>query len=215
MTPLCKFFADDFTVTKAPYGQALVKGLLFAILLIFAFEISNYTPQHAIWALISFILICTILFIMQRFGIKLLSFQVLKSGDWLLIIMSLLLMLGLDSLFDHFIDANNKNDASIDADFKDVSTWAAISSLAIIPAISEEIVMRGIMMRVFFRNHLFIGMIVSSLIFAWLHEADSLIGYLPYFYAGIIFALVYLKTKRIEAAILVHFFNNLLSTLFI
>lgn len=215
MTPLCKFFADDFTVTKAPYGQALVKGLLFAILLIIAFEISNYTPQHAIWALISFILICTILFIMQRFGIKLLSFQVLKSGDWLLIIMSLLLMLGLDSLFDHFIDANNKNDASIDADFKDVSTWAAISSLAIIPAISEEIVMRGIMMRVFFRNHLFIGMIVSSLIFAWLHEADSLIGYLPYFYAGIIFALVYLKTKRIEAAILVHFFNNLLSTLFI
>lgn len=215
MTPLCKFFADDFTVTKAPYGQALVKGLLFAILLIFAFEISNYTPQHAIWALISFILICTILFIMQCFGIKLLSFQVLKSGDWLLVIMSLLLMLGLDSLFDHFIDANNKNDASIDADFKDVPTWAAIFSLAIIPAISEEIVMRGIMMRVFFRNHLFIGMIVSSLIFAWLHEADSLIGYLPYFYAGIIFALVYLKTKRIEAAILVHFFNNLLSTLFI
>ncbi|AJC96786.1 CPBP family intramembrane metalloprotease [Staphylococcus hyicus] len=215
MTPLCKFFADDFTVTKAPYGQALVKGLLFAILLIFGFEISNYTPQHAIWALISFILICTILFIMQRFGIKLLSFQVLKSGDWLLVIMSLLFMLGLDSLFDHFIDANNKNDASIDADFKDVPTWAAIFSLAIIPAVTEEIVMRGIMMRVFFRNHLFIGMIVSSLIFAWLHEADSLIGYLPYFYAGIIFALVYLKTKRIEAAILVHFFNNLLSTLFI
>ncbi|MCO4328597.1 CPBP family intramembrane metalloprotease [Staphylococcus hyicus] len=215
MTPLCKYFADDFTVTKAPYGQALVKGLLFAILLIFAFEISNYTPQHAIWALISFILICTILFIMQRFGIKILSFQVLKSGDWLLVIMSLLLMLGLDSLFDHFIDANNKNDASIDADFKDVPTWAAIFSLAIIPAVTEEIVMRGIMMRVFFRNHLFIGMIVSSLIFAWLHEADSLIGYLPYFYAGIIFALVYLKTKRIEAAILVHFFNNLLSTLFI
>lgn len=215
MTPLCKFFADDFTVTKAPYGQALVKGLLFAILLIFGFEISNYTPQHAIWALISFILICTILFIMQRFGIKLLSFQVLKSGDWLLVIMSLLFMLGLDSLFDHFIDANNKNDASIDADFKDVPTWAAFFSLAIIPAVTEEIVMRGIMMRVFFRNHLFIGMIVSSLIFAWLHEADSLIGYLPYFYAGIIFALVYLKTKRIEAAILVHFFNNLLSTLFI
>lgn len=215
MTPLCKFFADDFTVTKAPYGQALVKGLLFAILLIFGFEISNYAPQHAIWALISFILICTILFIMQRFGIKLLSFQVLKSGDWLLVIMSLLFMLGLDSLFDHFIDANNKNDASIGADFKDVPTWAAIFSLAIIPAVTEEIVMRGIMMRVFFRNHLFIGMIVSSLIFAWLHEADSLIGYLPYFYAGIIFALVYLKTKRIEAAILVHFFNNLLSTLFI
>ncbi|MDP4467625.1 CPBP family intramembrane glutamic endopeptidase [Staphylococcus hyicus] len=215
MTPLCKFFADDFTVTKAPYGQALVKGLLFAILLIFGFEISNYTPQHAIWALISFILICIILFIMQRFGIKLLSFQVLKSGDWLLVIMSLLFMLGLDSLFDHFIDANNKNDASIDADFKDVPTWSAIFSLAIIPAVTEEIVMRGIMMRVFFRNHLFIGMIVSSLIFAWLHEADSLIGYLPYFYAGIIFALVYLKTKRIEAAILVHFFNNLLSTLFI
>ncbi|WP_341774985.1 type II CAAX endopeptidase family protein [Staphylococcus hyicus] len=215
MTPLCKFFADDFTVTKAPYGQALVKGLLFAILLIFGFEISNYTPQHAIWALISFILICIILFIMQRFGIKLLSFQVLKSGDWLLVIMSLLFMLGLDSLFDHFIDANNKNDASIDADFKDVPTWSAIFSLAIIPAVTEEIVMRGIMMRVFFRNHLFIGMIVSSLIFAWLHEADSLIGNLPYFYAGIIFALVYLKTKRIEAAILVHFFNNLLSTLFI
>ncbi|KFE41737.1 CPBP family intramembrane glutamic endopeptidase [Staphylococcus agnetis] len=215
MTPLRKQFDDDMAVTKAPYMHAFSKGLLFAILLSIAFEISNETPTHAIWAVISFLLICIILLIMQRCGISFLSFRALSLSDWLLVIAGLLLMIGLDNLFAYFIDANNVNDDNIFNDFKDVPTWAAILSIAVIPAISEEIVMRGIVMRVFFRNHLFIGMIVSSIIFAWLHEADSLIGYLPYFYSGIIFALVYLKTKRIEAAILVHFFNNLLSTLFI
>ncbi|SUK17033.1 CAAX amino terminal protease family protein [Staphylococcus agnetis] len=164
MTPLSKRFDDDLTVTKAPYLHAFAKGLLFAILLSIAFEISNYTPNHAIWAVVSFFVICIILLLMQRFGITLLSFRALKLSDWLLVIASLLLMIGLDNLFAYFVDVNNVNDENINNDFKDVPTWASILSIAIIPALSEEIVMRGIVMRVFFRNHLFIGMIVSSII---------------------------------------------------
>ena len=42
--------------------------------------------------------------------------------------------------------------------------------------------------RVVFRKHLFIGLVVSSLVFASLHESDTWIGYLPYLYSGVILA---------------------------
>ncbi|WP_214418221.1 CPBP family glutamic-type intramembrane protease, partial [Staphylococcus aureus] len=37
--------------------------------------------------------------------------------------------------------------------------------------IVEEIVFRGMIIRVVFRKHLFIGLVVSSLVFASLHES--------------------------------------------
>ncbi|HDP4600441.1 TPA: CPBP family intramembrane metalloprotease SdpA, partial [Staphylococcus aureus] len=55
----------------------------------------------------------------------------------------------------------------------------------------------------------------SSLVFASLHESDTWIGYLPYLYSGLIFGLIYIKTKRLEVVIFMHFLNNLLALLFI
>ncbi|MBH4726473.1 CPBP family intramembrane metalloprotease SdpA, partial [Staphylococcus aureus] len=54
-----------------------------------------------------------------------------------------------------------------------------------------------------------------SLVFASLHESDTWIGYLPYLYSGLIFGLIYIKTKRLEVVIFMHFLNNLLALLFI
>uniref|UniRef100_UPI00210A17A2 CPBP family intramembrane glutamic endopeptidase n=1 Tax=Staphylococcus aureus TaxID=1280 RepID=UPI00210A17A2 len=90
-----------------------------------------------------------------------------------------------------------------------------IFTVTIIPAIVEEIVFRGMIIRVIFRKHLFLELLVSSLVFASLHESDTWIGYLPYLYTGLIFGLIYIKTKRLEMVIFLHFLNNLLALLFI
>lgn len=215
MNYISNFFKDDLTVTKDSTVLSFVKGILFSVLLVFAFEISNFTPLHAKWSVTSLVLVIVFLIGMHLLGIRLISFKPLKRSELLLILAVLLLNFGLDGLFDYFVDSNNVNDSSIADDFKNVPLWASIISLAVIPALAEEVLIRGIVLRVFFRNHLFLGMIISSLIFASLHSADSLIGYLPYFYSGILFSLIYLKTKRLETAILVHFLNNFISTLFI
>ncbi|MDT0679211.1 CPBP family intramembrane glutamic endopeptidase [Staphylococcus chromogenes] len=207
------FFKDDLSVSKESTGRVFLKGILFAFLLIIAFDISNYTPDHPLWSVVSVICLVVIIAIMPYFGIHFISLKALKVSDLFIVIAALLFMFGLDNAFTYFIDDNNVNDTGIDHDFQGVPLWASIISIAIVPAIAEELVTRGIILRLFFRHHLFIGMIVSSAIFAYLHESDSLIGYLPYFYAGLIFSLVYLKTKRIEAAMLVHFLNNFLGTI--
>ncbi|MCO4360838.1 hypothetical protein MTR04_10970, partial [Staphylococcus agnetis] len=50
----------------------------------------------------------------------------------------------------------------------------------------EEIISRVFNLRVIFRNHLFISMIVSTLVFVVLHDGQNFVGFLPYIYSGFI-----------------------------
>ena len=98
-----------------------------------------------------------------------------------------LLIYGLDHLYLHFHDVPT-NEQELDRELQHTPLYMSIVTIAIIPAIVEEIVFRGMIIRVVFRKHLFIGLVVSSLVFASLHESDTWIGYLPYLYSGVIFA---------------------------
>ncbi|NKO10246.1 CPBP family intramembrane metalloprotease [Staphylococcus aureus] len=156
-----------------------------------------------------FIILLGVVFL-KVLNINLLSFKKLKFTHMLYIIFGFLLMYGLDNLYDMFAPPT-LNETLIDEEFEDVPYHLALISIAIIPPITEEIICRGLIIRVLFRNHLFLGLIVSSIFFALIHESDTLIGYLPYFYSGLIFGYTYLKTKRLEVPILIHFINNLLA----
>ncbi|WP_258026808.1 CPBP family intramembrane glutamic endopeptidase, partial [Staphylococcus aureus] len=141
-----------------------------------------------------------------------LSFKKLTMSQVIYIIGGALLIYGLDHLYLHFHDVPT-NEQELDRELQHMPLYMSIVTIAIIPAIVEEIVFRGMIIRVVFRKHLFIGLVVSSLVFASLHESDTWIGYLPYLYSGVIFGLIYLKTKRLEVVILIHFINNLSSLL--
>ncbi|HDJ7734200.1 TPA: CPBP family intramembrane metalloprotease SdpA, partial [Staphylococcus aureus] len=107
------------------------------------------------------------------------------------------------------------NEQQLEQEIRNTPFYISIFTVTIIPAIVEEIVFRGMIIRVIFRKHLFLGLLVSSLVFASLHESETWIGYLPYLYSGLIFGLIYIKTKRLEVVIFMHFLNNLLALLFI
>lgn len=72
----------------------------------------------------------------------------------LYIIFGFLLMYGLDNLYDMFAPPT-LNETLIDEEFEDVPYHLALISIAIIPPITEEIICRGLIIRVLFRNHLF------------------------------------------------------------
>ena len=99
-------------------------------------------------------------------------------------------MYGLDYLYDMFAPPT-LNEILLDEESEDAPYHIALLSTAIIPPITEEIICRGLIIRILFRNHLFLGFIVSTVFFTLIHESDTLIGYLPYFYSGLIFGYTY------------------------
>ena len=199
-------FYDDLSVARGNYFLTLLSAFFITIILLIGFVVSD---THILYGV--FIVLIGIV-LLRLFKINLLSFKKLTMSQVIYIIGGALLIYGLDHLYLHFHDVPT-NEQELDRELQHTPLYMSIVTIAIIPAIVEEIVFRGMIIRVVFRKHLFIGLVVSSLVFASLHESDTWIGYLPYLYSGVIFGLIYLKTKRLEVVILIHFINNLSSLL--
>ncbi len=84
----------------------------------------------------------------------------------------------------------------------------ALIVIAVIPAIAEEWVFRGIIQNLFIEwtKNNWIGLLIASLIFSAIHFQFQ--GFLPRFLLGFILGLIYLKTGNLWYSILLHFFNN-------
>ena len=80
--------------------------------------------------------------------------------------------------------------------------------IAVIPAIGEEFIFRGIIQKQFgkiFKNH-HIAILVAAFIFSAIHL--QFFGFLPRFILGIILGYLYVWSKSLWLPILFHFFNN-------
>ncbi|CDR21241.1 CPBP family intramembrane metalloprotease SdpA [Staphylococcus argenteus] len=202
-----QFFYDDLSVTQGNYFFTLLKGIFIAIYFLIAIVICEL---HLLYGLLT---IMVGIFLLKILKINLFSLKKITLPQIALIIGGTLLLFGLDNIYLYFHETP-KNQQTLENEIKNMPLYFSILTVAVIPALLEEIIFRGILIRVIFRNHLLLGLVVSSLAFASLHESDTWIGYLPYLYSGVIFGLAYLKTRRLEVAILMHFLNNL-SSLFI
>ncbi|PNZ72245.1 CPBP family intramembrane metalloprotease [Mammaliicoccus stepanovicii] len=201
-----EIFKDDLSVSRENYFMALVKACIISLIL---FYLLDQGEDHPILCLI---LVSSIVLLIKYIGLNFIEFKKLTVTHLLIILFGYLLTYGFDTIY-LFFNPLPTNQAFFDDSTQRLPLWASIISLAILPAIIEEFIFRGFMLSVIFRKHLFIGLIVSSVVFAVAHDSDTLIGYLPYFVKGLIFGLAYLKTRRIEVAILTHFLNNFMVTI--
>ncbi|NGL79644.1 CPBP family intramembrane metalloprotease, partial [Staphylococcus aureus] len=96
--------------------------------------------------------------LLRLFKINLLSFKKLTMSQVIYIIGGALLIYGLDHLYLHFHDVPT-NEQELDRELQHMPLYMSIVTIAIIPAIVEEIVFRGMIIRVVFRKHLFIGLV--------------------------------------------------------
>lgn len=85
----------------------------------------------------------------------------------------------------------------------------SLISLAIIPAICEELIFRGVILNSLRHKGPNFAIALSSIIFAMFHFSASQLIYPICF--GIILAIVYLRTNNILFPIILHFINNALS----
>lgn len=109
------------------------------------------------------------------------------------------------SLYENYVPAESSGISEI---------LYVLIALAILPAITEEFVFRGIVMQEYRTAGCSksTALIISSLLFAMIHFN---IAQLPvYFFGGLVFGCVMMVTDSLVAAVIVHFLNNAFSLFF-
>lgn len=88
-----------------------------------------------------------------------------------------------------------------------------VTFLLIVAPIVEEVVMRGLIMSGLFQLESLWGLGLSTLIFALIHVPTDMGSWVIYGGMGLVLALVYRISRRLELAIALHLLNNLVATL--
>jgi uncharacterized protein len=111
---------------------------------------------------------------------------------------------GLSFIFPNYVE-NQINDQSFTTVVGCVSYQ--VGALFFAP-LMEELIYRGIVLQKFaLKKDIFQGLIISAIAFTLMHFRFDVI---PLFITGIIYALLYLKTKQLAMPILCHFLYNLI-----
>jgi membrane protease YdiL (CAAX protease family) len=93
--------------------------------------------------------------------------------------------------------------------FDSGNIWISVFTVAVIPAIFEELFFRGAVLSSLSTEKTFLAILVSSLYFAFVH--GSIYYFLSNFFAGAVFSLMIYLTGSIFASVTAHFLNNILS----
>ncbi|HFR3702469.1 TPA: lysostaphin resistance A-like protein [Streptococcus suis] len=91
---------------------------------------------------------------------------------------------------------------------ENIPFWLAFVRVACQAAITEEIIVRGYLFKKLFEKHKILGIVVSGLIFAFLHGPTDLGSWIIYASPGFLLAYLYYKTDYLIYPIVVHFINN-------
>ncbi len=95
------------------------------------------------------------------------------------------------------------------ADLMDQPYWYLIITVAILPAIFEELVLRGVIMDAYRGQKLYTVIIMNGLLFGLFHMNMNQFVYT--FFIGTVLSLSVYYTNSIYAGMIIHFVNNFLS----
>lgn len=134
------------------------------------------------------------------------SLPIIISGSLLLILVSSVIKFGIFH-FAYDYSAYSLYGSSISIDTGSVfSAVLMIFSLAVFPAITEEFVFRGIMMREYRMLGSLFPMVISSLLFAFIHF--DLLQFPIYFVLGFILSWMVFLTRSVISAVIAHIVYN-------
>ena len=125
-------------------------------------------------------------------------------------IASLFLLSGILNYFQLLLDKLGATSSSLSYEINSPAKYIiSLISLAVIPAVCEELIFRGVLVNALKSKGNIFAIIFSSLMFALFHFSLSQLIYPICF--GLILSIVYLRTRNIFFPILLHFINNALS----
>ncbi len=119
---------------------------------------------------------------------------------------SALISMGMYALFPESFSAGSTSAADFARNEGLFDGLYLVMTFAILPAVTEELLFRGIVMTSYEGMGVGTAVIVSSLAFAMSHF--SFVRFPVYFFAGLVLAGVLYATRSLPAAILIHSLNN-------
>lgn len=214
-------------MTKETRGLALIAGIYFLLFVIPHFIHFSYGNQslRMIIPLLAYIFLAL-------FGLYVLRYRLKENLSWikqhklkslgitLLVFLAMTLFTIAGSFLAQFdysffnIDQSNlTNDTNIGSAMNLFPVPLLILVLGVLGPFVEEIIYRYILLN-FFKKYCSVGVAIflSSLCFAMIHvnhfTANELLGVLPHFMSGIVFAYTYYKTDNLLFSSAVHISNN-------
>lgn len=117
----------------------------------------------------------------------------------------------LSGIENWMLEKEKTADSLIDTLINSVSIWGMILNLitiAIVPAIAEELIFRGVLQKIFGRlfKSVHIGIWFTAIVFSAVHL--QFLGFLPRLILGLAFGYLYLWSGTLWLPIIAHFINN-------
>lgn len=145
-----------------------------------------------------------------------------RKGLGMEVLMAFVLMFGMCALFMplaesfadnceyiRYVGLGQSPDLQVDPE---ASAWALplLFLLPVLPAIFEELLFRGIILRGFLQFGKVPAVVISALMFAFAHGSYQ--QFIYQFLAGLVFGFLYVETKNIFVGMSAHFANNFFSS---
>ncbi len=198
-----------------PLTVSAVIVIALRVLSLFSFKYSQL-----IYSAVSIILLLGGSFILKIFAekktrlIRFFKLRFAKQKDLPIIFwMTLTLISGsfmLNILSLNFFNAIGINvDGNMLAAYDTENMWMSLLTIAVLPAIFEEIFFRGATMSVLSKEKTASAIFISAALFALVHGSLYLI--FSSFFAGIVFGITVYLTDSIYTSIMTHFLNNIMA----
>ncbi|MTD37553.1 CPBP family intramembrane metalloprotease [Erwinia sp. CPCC 100877] len=175
---------------------------LLSVIILILFIIGN------IWLL---------LFLGKKLGFVDLNFHFFSMKNVLIIIggafLARIIAVGGTLLLNNQGTESTANDAAIQMIFTGENPLLIFLLVGISAPIMEEIVFRGGIINLWLKKVPIVGVAVSAIVFGLVHGPTNLISFLIYGLTGLILALAYYMTERLEVSIAIHFLNNFIPAL--
>ncbi|BCP61248.1 hypothetical protein SUT328_04310 [Streptococcus parasuis] len=177
------------------------------------------TSQLAQWgaAIVSFVIIVFMYWRAEKNGIKIWDSNILTWKGFGLVVLTFAVAQLFKHLGYYIMELQGIEETSNELELtkllENIPFWLALINMACLPAISEEIIVRGYLFKKFFEKYKILGIVVSGLVFAYLHGPTDLGSWIIYASPGFLLAYLYYKTDYLIFPIAVHFINNAWSVL--
>lgn len=170
---------------------------------------SGWYYHGATLALLVLLLLGLYIFKFKLFDLKALK---LSLVGWTLatfiafFILGMVLSVAISYLAPDYQDPLNQQ--AVEAMVSQMDRYGVFLNIVILTPITEEIILRGLVMKYIFPLTPVIGAIVSAVVFALLHMPGNLIDFLVYFILSAGLTYVYWRTRKIEYPIIYHMIQN-------
>ena len=196
----------------------LALGLILLEQIPTAFITINQPFYQSVWIILTLLVVVVFtVYVAKRVGL-LNHLEDLKTWQsWKIILIGFVVLTvvkyigGVILLLENGFGANTENQAAIEQ--LGMSPLLLIVLTVIAAPIVEETVIRGLILGRVFSNS-YLGVILSSLLFGLLHMPTNIGSWIIYGGMGLVLALVYHKTQKLEYTIAIHCINNTLGVLF-